>query len=779
MSQADDLLATLSVDYTDEARIYVNDDRTITVPDELKHIAVQGDHNIETVTFDCPRYWDGHDFSKMRVYVTYMRADGFKDSYQTKNLRISEEDDTRILFDWTISGNVTKVSGTLSFLVYIESISANPCWHSRLNQQMVIDEGLSATEQILRAPDSIEAVLAQTTADYIATAKAEIEGKTAQSLASIPEDYTTVNNMAEEALREKSNAVKMEAEGEVITVSNSADNALLGLKIYGKSTQVTTTGAQLFNTGDIISNIYVTVDEDDILYIDCDNTGNDATKYAAFYTPPSTLIKPATTYAIVLEVFSASGLGENVYLTSHYSDELSQFEDTASVTSLTVGTHVELAKTYTTFDSPKYACRSFMSIPPNVHVKAAIRLSVLADTSVSADAFVYEHYSGGFASPSIDWPQPIVNLENVEIDTCGSNLFDVDSMALTTNTSLEVSSDKYTITTAGGTANIYAHSGYKIPTSLLAKLKGRTIYLEADSITTTNENSVRSCVQLNMIRSDGKAEYASVRPGRLAVSATIPENTTSLEINLYTNNHSVKLDSDVTVVVKGLRLTVDGHGAWSTYKPLRSVTAIGPICGIPVPSGGNYTDPDGQHWICDEVDFERGVYVKRIGVTNFADATWAQNSSGKYFSNKDRDLYAEGYPILCTHVVGGTSSSGNVENVMFINANQDIRLNLTLSDPSVVNVAAVMADATMIGVLATPIETPLSDAELASFKMVRSHYPNTTVLNDSGAHMAIKYTADTKTYVDNSLSNGTLVDTATGKLYRLAVTNGQLTVVAV
>ena len=45
--------------------------------------------------------------------------------------------------------------------------------------------------------------------------------------------------------------------------------------------------------------------------------------------------------------------------------------------------------------------------------------------------------------------------------------------------------------------------------------------------------------------------------------------------------------------------------------------------------------------------------------------------------------------------------------------------------------------------------------------------------------MAIKYAADTKTYVDNSLSNGTLVDTATGKLYRLMVTNGQLTVVAV
>ena len=36
--------------------------------------------------------------------------------------------------------------------------------------------------------------------------------------------------------------------------------------------------------------------------------------------------------------------------------------------------------------------------------------------------------------------------------------------------------------------------------------------------------------------------------------------------------------------------------------------------GIPVESGGNYTDADGQQWVCDEVDFEKGVYRKTVGV---------------------------------------------------------------------------------------------------------------------------------------------------------------------
>lgn len=39
--------------------------------------------------------------------------------------------------------------------------------------------------------------------------------------------------------------------------------------------------------------------------------------------------------------------------------------------------------------------------------------------------------------------------------------------------------------------------------------------------------------------------------------------------------------------------------------------------GIPVTSGGNYTDPGGQRWVCDEVDLERGVKVQRVDKAAF------------------------------------------------------------------------------------------------------------------------------------------------------------------
>jgi hypothetical protein len=55
-------------------------------------------------------------------------------------------------------------------------------------------------------------------------------------------------------------------------------------------------------------------------------------------------------------------------------------------------------------------------------------------------------------------------------------------------------------------------------------------------------------------------------------------------------------------------------------------------------------------------------------------------------------------------------------------------------------------------VLATPIETPLTVAEINAFHSLHTNKPNTTVLNDAGAYMSVSYIADTKTYIDNKIA---------------------------
>ena len=51
----------------------------------------------------------------------------------------------------------------------------------------------------------------------------------------------------------------------------------------------------------------------------------------------------------------------------------------------------------------------------------------------------------------------------------------------------------------------------------------------------------------------------------------------------------------------------------------RSMTISTPngLPGIPVTSGGNYTDANGQQWICDEIDLARGIYIQRVGGKTF------------------------------------------------------------------------------------------------------------------------------------------------------------------
>ena len=53
--------------------------------------------------------------------------------------------------------------------------------------------------------------------------------------------------------------------------------------------------------------------------------------------------------------------------------------------------------------------------------------------------------------------------------------------------------------------------------------------------------------------------------------------------------------------------------AYSPYREqLFTLPTPNGLPGIPVTSGGNYTDPQGQQWVCDEVDLERGVRVQRV-----------------------------------------------------------------------------------------------------------------------------------------------------------------------
>ena len=164
------------------------------------------------------------------------------------------------------------------------------------------------------------------------------------------------------------------------------------------------------------------------------------------------------------------------------------------------------------------------------------------------------------------------------------------------------------------------------------------------------------------------------------------------------------------------------------------------LCGIPVVSSGNYTDENGQQWVCDEVDLARGVRVQRITkikLTSSMKWTRAGNNVDRYFCTFD-GIDAAG--TFCTHfsaaingeTVGGIATS-NSNIIGFAYAE---RGTTTVSDFK----AFLDANEVYIYVpLAIPVKTALSAAELAAYKALTTYAP-TTVISASGvAGLAASY----------------------------------------
>lgn len=189
------------------------------------------------------------------------------------------------------------------------------------------------------------------------------------------------------------------------------------------------------------------------------------------------------------------------------------------------------------------------------------------------------------------------------------------------------------------------------------------------------------------------------------------------------------------------------------YQTLPISTPNG-LPGIPVTSGGNYTDADGQQWICDEVDFARGVYVQRVGKINVYESSvndWGGSSGGYHDFNITGEFYdTETYiyrniPALCNKLP--YSNNLSTGKFCYFTTNSSgyggyARFGFRVpSDIGTVDQfkAYVGNDCVIYYKLKEPVETPIPEDELAAYAALHTNRPNTTVYNDAGAHMDVGY----------------------------------------
>lgn len=280
MSLADELLATLTEDIPTHEHIVTDDDgffiinpnsREIENASRGRNVIMQYDHKSEIYTFELPRYIEGHDMTLCnRVRVHFNNVDGETneenaDVAEMYDLAVSPDDPDIVRSTWEITRQATQLAGTLNFLIQYECIDDSGEsvyeWHTDIYSNVEVRAGRDNGEQavieysnvleqwyqrLFGAGDSVMADIVTLSEEQKTAIQAEGEAqKTAvalkgeETLKSIPEDYTTTYNMAEEALRTKANAIELEAEGNAIIIDDSSDAYLLGLNVYGKTTQAT------------------------------------------------------------------------------------------------------------------------------------------------------------------------------------------------------------------------------------------------------------------------------------------------------------------------------------------------------------------------------------------------------------------------------------------------------------------------------------------------------------------------------------------------------------
>lgn len=218
-----------------------------------------------------------------------------------------------------------------------------------------------------------------------------------------------------------------------------------------------------------------------------------------------------------------------------------------------------------------------------------------------------------------------------------------------------------------------------------------------------------------------------------------------------TQNGTPTPDAPVDIVSLAAPVVTVSDGSGGNVQTLTVTTPDG-LPGIPVASGGNYTDANGQQWIADEVDLARGMYVQRVDTITLTGAEdWQEHASGRFYAPVRKVDTFTNQAVLCTHFTySRISTPGYYASV----GNRGAYLNKNDRFATVEDLVAFLSgnSVRLIAELAAPIEHALTDAEVQAFRALHSVKHTTTVLNDAGAHMTLEYAADPKTYIDNKLA---------------------------
>ena len=758
---------------------------------------VQGDHNSERFTFECPRYIEGHDMTLVnKIIVNYMNV-STSGAYEVDDLT---SDDEKITFSWLISKNATENVGKLVFAISFKCVQEDEKityeWHTTINDDIRIIDGLNNETSIVE--DNVD-ILEQWKRELFGAsdgevskiqeasnqAQIEIEDLTTSSkndietlatnskteinsltetkkteLNKINDDITQNAGKLKEAIVNVADAKKEEINQKGLEVLQSLpeDMGKIQDTTLIKSTE-SGTEINLTDSSDMnIQELHFFGKSEQkatkgIQLLDLLNSQG-GTGDGVTYTPngDGSFKKTGT----------ATGQIGNIWLKGGY---YSDWENRTPIITLEVGksyyikdcaifqgqTNIASGSRYTIINVTGEKYPEGIKITGIRNIGFTLNKTyneviypIIAESSTVVD---WEEYTGGQPSPSPDYPQAMDCVKNTAISVAGKNLFEpstinysYNNLRITANVdNSQKNSIKIKINTINATeGDLYAFA-YVAINKFVKKIKSNTTY----TIVLKNPQNIGAVFVGTIIGTNRITNTVAVKSNVIKLQ-TIDDisNKSTFPLVFYfagTVKENVTIGFDDIAIYEGDYPNAEIE----EFKEIQSAQQTCELNGIDDVRDELIVRADGTGQLIQRISEEK---FKFKGFSESADCP------GRYVKiNCLKNNYKKSVKGFCN--IASYSDWGIPKDNSWIFG--ITRRNMYLAPPKNENYTLnelneYLADIeiAIIAQLEEPIVTDLTVEEVQKLLALHTNKPNTTIWNDQNADMQITYIADTKSYID-------------------------------
>lgn len=556
------------------------------------------------------------------------------------------------------------------------------------------------------------------------TVEVHVDSKTGKAYVNASQDTTTAPPIINTA------------SGNPITLTDSSDNLFQGFKMDGKTEQVTTTGAQLFDASKLksntIGNVTITNNGDGSFTVGGNGVISDNVNYAYDLTKTETLnlIKAGE---LCLKVDQS--LIPHFDILIHYNGNFSEL--------LGISTSI---KKFEITDEILQADDLYLRMRFYGNSEETIKPGTVKPMLYQSGDGTWEPYTGGSPSPSPDYPQPIINggtcdeeaeKWEYEVGVGGTQLFDASKIPTKTQGGATVTNNgdgSFTISGSGTLTNNFG-------TNFICTHEEMVKIFKQGTLNAVIEAATYPRLYINLYNSSGFVKT-------LIELTDITDQDEILQEYLdnedYYMNIGFTASSGRNIIPGSIKPMIyqTGSGTWEPYRTPQSVTLT--------------ADRPLTKW--DKLEKRNGqwgwVYKSNTHTFNGnTDEGWYKEQD-YVVSGLLRDEIAKDKEVYCGEFMDARKNSATSPYISVSKSGSVVvkYTQYTNGDISAWNEYVTSNPFVIWYETAEETFTPLTPEESAALDALVSYYPTTVISNQQGLNMTVDYIADTKAYINNKFA---------------------------